>query len=112
MLSISLLNSILLNYVDSARLYFGIKWQFKFAASQKTLNHLKTVCALWCNRFLQLSSLERNKLLTVCESTLQTLEVRANREEANLKFVLRELQSLTVDQGIHLTSIGILCTCS
>ena len=62
----------------------------------------KTISIFLC----QFDPSERKALFKMCEATLQTLEVRAIPGEANLSFSLKELRSLTLDQGIHLTSLG------
>ena len=54
----------------------------------------------------QFSPDKRTELLSLCGSTLRDLEVRAIPGETTLSLMLPELTSLTVDQGIHLESLG------
>ncbi|XP_062607969.1 uncharacterized protein LOC134269772 [Saccostrea cucullata] len=51
----------------------------------------------------------RRELLKECEGSLEILEVRAIPGEINLSVELSQLQSLTLDQGIHLSTLCIKC---
>ncbi|XP_061166147.1 uncharacterized protein LOC133175057 isoform X2 [Saccostrea echinata] len=51
----------------------------------------------------------RMKLLKACEESLEILEVRAIPGEINLSVTLSQLRSLTLDQGIHLSTLCIKC---
>lgn len=52
---------------------------------------------------------ERLTLLKACEATLTVLDLRAIPGETNLVLQLRNLESLTLDQGLYLIHLEILC---
>ncbi|XP_048761018.2 uncharacterized protein LOC125670101 [Ostrea edulis] len=51
----------------------------------------------------------RMELLRQCEKSLEVLEVRAIPGEINLSLQLTQLKCLTLDQGIHLSTLCIKC---
>ncbi|XP_060598636.1 uncharacterized protein LOC132752340 [Ruditapes philippinarum] len=81
----------------------------------RTLKEIKLqspICVhhLTLNNLPKLTPEKRELILQQCVESLRILEVRAIPGETFLRLQLQNLTSLTLDQGIHLASLEILCS--
>ncbi|XP_033738204.1 uncharacterized protein LOC117325826 [Pecten maximus] len=74
-----------------------------------TVQHPIQMSHITLNNLPKFVPSQRLTLLKACENTLTVLELRAIPGETNLVLQLRNLESLTLDQGLYLLHLEILC---
>lgn len=74
-----------------------------------TLDNPPRIQHLTLNNLPKFTPDSRQKLLLECQTTLRVLEVRAIPGETTLSVCLMQLTSLTLDQGVHLSHLEIVC---